>query len=188
MSKREEKTSNIIQAVLAVLAQEGMEGLSMRRVADQLGMTLSNLQYYYKDKDQLLMAAIAHFFKICEIEVGKTWESLKTNDTLSPEQFIREILETLLPKPDAPDPLVLFKEIRALASRNKPLEEVLNEYYENYSKWLTALFSSFFKNAEAIVAVLVPYAEGYGIVGKTLPVKRSETIDLLVKITLQLNN
>lgn len=187
MSKREEKTNSIIQVVLSVLEQEGIEGLSMRKVADQLDMSLSNLQYYYKDKDQLLMAAIAHFFKICEIEVDKMWEALKAENDLSLEQFIRAILDALLPKPDAPDPLVIFREIRALASRNKPLEEVVNQYYENYSSWLTALLSSFSSNAEAIVTLLVPYAEGYGIVGKTLPIKREDTIELLIKVILQLN-
>lgn len=186
MSKRIEKTNSIIQAVLTLLAEEGTEKLSMRKVAEKLDMTLSNLQYYYKDKDQLLVAAAGHFFKICEDQVSKGWAALKEDPSLSLEEFIREILNIVLAKPEDPDQLILFKEIRSLALRNKELEVALNQYYEDYGKWFVALWSSFSSQPEVIVSLLVPYIEGYSLVGKTLPVERTQLIELLTAIILQL--
>src|SRR5438874_13822330 len=48
----------ILQAARGLLASEGYAGLSMRRVAQAAGMTLSNVQHYYASKDALLEALL----------------------------------------------------------------------------------------------------------------------------------
>ena len=42
------RAQDIMQAARALLAAEGYAGLSMRRVAAEVGMSLSNLQHYYQ--------------------------------------------------------------------------------------------------------------------------------------------
>lgn len=186
MSKRLEKTNSIIQAVLSVLATEGTQKLSMRKVAEQLNMTLSNLQYYYKDKDQLLVAAVAYFFKLCQEDVEQAWTELKDHKDLSLEEFVRGMLALLLIGPESQDRFLLFKEIRSLALRNEELQRAMDQYYTDYCDWFVTLWSAFSSQPESIVALLVPYTEGYGIVGNTLPLKREQLIDLLAPIILKL--
>jgi AcrR family transcriptional regulator len=56
---REEETSGlnreaVIQAALAMLDEVGVEGLSMRALADRLGVKAASLYWHLRDKDQLL--------------------------------------------------------------------------------------------------------------------------------------
>lgn len=44
----------IVRAALAVLDTEGLDGLSMRRLADALGVKAASLYWYVRDKDELL--------------------------------------------------------------------------------------------------------------------------------------
>lgn len=44
-------------AALAVIAREGLEGLTMREVAKEAGFTTGALTHYYQSKDELLIAA-----------------------------------------------------------------------------------------------------------------------------------
>src|SRR5438105_14355686 len=52
------RAQDILQAARALLATEGYAGLSMRRVASESGMSLSNVQHYYGSKDQRLEALL----------------------------------------------------------------------------------------------------------------------------------
>jgi AcrR family transcriptional regulator len=54
----------IIHAFRAVLIKEGYAAVSMRRVADECGMKLGNLQYYYPTRDELLDAFIRHWIEL----------------------------------------------------------------------------------------------------------------------------
>jgi AcrR family transcriptional regulator len=54
----------IIQAFRAVLIAEGYAAASMRRVADECGMKLGNLQYYYPTRDDLVDAFILHWIRL----------------------------------------------------------------------------------------------------------------------------
>jgi TetR/AcrR family transcriptional regulator, tetracycline repressor protein len=44
----------IVHAALAVLDEEGLEGLSMRRVAEELGSGVASLYWHVRNKDELL--------------------------------------------------------------------------------------------------------------------------------------
>lgn len=178
MKKREDKINIIIQSTISLLQEEGAGNLSMRKVAERSVMTLSNLQYYYKDKDELLLATAAYYFKRCEEEVMKTWESLKMFEAFPEQKFIREILSAILVEEGQND-FAMFREIWALSLRNKALAESVHQYYRKYCVWLVELISSFSKCPEKVVALLVPYVEGYSIMGSAIPLDKKGTIDLL---------
>ena len=52
------RAHGILQAARRLLAVEGYAGLSMRRVAQEAGMALSNVQHYYPSRDLLLEALL----------------------------------------------------------------------------------------------------------------------------------
>lgn len=59
MAPRETETSGltrdaVIQAALEILDAEGVEGLSMRGLADRLGVKAASLYWHLRDKEQLL--------------------------------------------------------------------------------------------------------------------------------------
>ena len=105
----------VLQAARQLLASEGYAGLSMRRVAQAAGMTLSNVQHYYASRDLLLEALLLSIMD----------EFQSKMDRISAEMSERPRLERFLSTADMfldeiTDPVThaIFFEIWALASRN----------------------------------------------------------------------
>ena len=49
----------IVEAVIQVVADKGIEGVTHRAVADAAGLPLGSTTYYFKDKDEFIVAAMA---------------------------------------------------------------------------------------------------------------------------------
>jgi AcrR family transcriptional regulator len=110
------RAQGILQAARELLASEGYAGLSMRRVAQAAGMTLSNVQHYYASRDLLLEALLLSIMD----------EFQSKMDRISAEMRERPRLERFLSTADMfldaiTDPVThaIFFEIWALASRNE---------------------------------------------------------------------
>jgi AcrR family transcriptional regulator len=49
------------EAAIRLVAREGFEGMNMRAVAAEAGLSYGSLFHYFESKDQLLMQAVRHF-------------------------------------------------------------------------------------------------------------------------------
>ncbi|MEO8107052.1 MAG: TetR family transcriptional regulator [Actinomycetes bacterium] len=58
MAASRNKDDQILDAVLAVLARDGISGVSMRAVAREGGVALGLMNYYFNDKTALIAAAL----------------------------------------------------------------------------------------------------------------------------------
>jgi len=58
----EKRLSSILKAAAKVIAQDGFEGASIRKVAATAGIGLSGIYYYFDSKDELLFALQSHTF------------------------------------------------------------------------------------------------------------------------------
>ncbi|GAL09454.1 hypothetical protein JCM19233_420 [Vibrio astriarenae] len=65
MSKKSAKIEKVLDISIELLRQEGDYGVSMRKVATLAEMSLSNVQYYFKTKDDLLKAMADRYFQQC---------------------------------------------------------------------------------------------------------------------------
>lgn len=184
MDKKEEKLNHILKITIGILSKEGADELSMRKVAKAADLSLSNLQYYYKDKNELLIAAAQYYFQSCEKEVTRTLNVLKAESTFSIEIFLEKILGLLLVKGKESEQSIMFQEIWALSSRNKELEKAVEIYYKNYCIWMVDLIASFSNRPHNLVSLLVPYVEGYAIMGTVLPLNKEAVIQQLIKVIL----
>lgn len=52
--EREEMRNRIISAAAALMAQEGLQGLSIRRIAEKIDYSPAIIYHYFKDKDDIL--------------------------------------------------------------------------------------------------------------------------------------
>jgi AcrR family transcriptional regulator len=52
--------AHVLDAALRVIAEDGFAALSMRTVATAAGVSLAQVQYYFRSKDELLAAAFEH--------------------------------------------------------------------------------------------------------------------------------
>ena len=57
--RRRETTTLIVDTVLGLMADEGLDGLTMEAVADRAGVSLRTLYRYFPDRGSLLTAALA---------------------------------------------------------------------------------------------------------------------------------
>ena len=182
MDKKEERLRHILKATINILSSEGAENLSMRKVAKIANLSLSNLQYYYRDKEVLLIATVKYYFESCQEEVTQAINILTAQSTPSTEDFIRKLLNMLLIDGKSNDQVLMFQEIWTLSARNKELEIAVETYYKNYCSWLIDLISTFSKEPQVVVSLLVPFVEGYTIVSNVIPLGKEQIIQLMVKI------
>jgi AcrR family transcriptional regulator len=182
MSKRAEKTRTIIQTTIKILREEGAGGLTMRKVAKLSEIRLSNLQYYYKDKDALLKATIHDYFRENEIQVAQSIANLPSD--ISFVDLLKLILNEALIDGNSSERCAMFREIWALATKMPTIDALVRSYYQQYNHWLCQQFAPSSKEPAMIVSLLMPYIEGYSLMGNALPISKEEVIEGLVKMIL----
>jgi AcrR family transcriptional regulator len=109
------RAQDILDAARALLAAEGYAGLSMRRVAQAAGMTLSNVQHYYGSKELLLEALLLTTMDVFQARMDDIAAAMSERSQV--ERFLSTVDMFL---EEITDPVIhaLFFEIWALASRN----------------------------------------------------------------------
>jgi len=55
----EQRREQLVRAAIEVIAAEGIERASLRRIAEHAGASLASVHYAFRDKDQLLAAVVA---------------------------------------------------------------------------------------------------------------------------------
>jgi AcrR family transcriptional regulator len=93
MSENNETKQKIIQATLDVIEEKSISGVRMRNIAEKAGLFQSNLHYYYKSKNDLLLDAQKEVANRC-IEIRKDVKSTTENTLESQlDVFIKQKLQ-----------------------------------------------------------------------------------------------
>jgi AcrR family transcriptional regulator len=79
------------QAVVKVLAEQGLAGLTMERVAKEAGIAKGTLYLYFQDKEELLQSAVQSSMEPLEQELDKILDS-----ELSPNRKLEAIVQQSL--------------------------------------------------------------------------------------------
>lgn len=109
-----------------LLIEEGMDALTMRRIAAESGMTAGNLAYYFKSKDELIVAlldAISESYR-------KASQSVVLPATQSSAESLGRLIEIYLGNIASRRTTRLFLELWPLASRNEEIGAKLRNIYE----------------------------------------------------------
>ncbi|MCS0588495.1 TetR/AcrR family transcriptional regulator [Massilia norwichensis] len=109
------RAQDILDAARSLLATEGYAGLSMRRVAQSAGMSLSNVQHYYGSKDLLLEALLLTTMDAFQARMDELGAAMRGRSQL--DRFLSTV-DMFLDELTDPVTHALFFEIWALASRN----------------------------------------------------------------------
>ncbi|RZU36778.1 TetR family transcriptional regulator [Fluviicoccus keumensis] len=84
----------ILNKGIMLFANDGFEGVSMRHMANAVGLTVSALYYHFPDKESLYLAIVEHSFNNCLASA-----TLAAQTSAEPWQrltdFIREFIQTL---------------------------------------------------------------------------------------------
>ena len=170
MKERGAKAEKVIDCAMALLRDEGDRGVTMRRVAQYAGMSLSNVQYYYKSKDELLKAVADRYFNACLAEL-KVVEPVGSHETL--EEDLERLLALFLQHGiEVTEMCCVFREYWAISTRNQEINDHINQYYEEMVRILSGKLRPGAKSEEGLakaVSFLIPYVEGYSITARAMP-------------------
>lgn len=109
------RAHDILQAAREIFASEGYAGLSMRRVAGQVGVSLSNVQHYYKSKDMLVEALLLDSMNQFQEKIDSIASAM---ESASRVEQLQATVDMFLEELGNPVVRGMFFEFWALASRN----------------------------------------------------------------------
>jgi AcrR family transcriptional regulator len=109
------RAQGILRAARELFAADGYAGLSMRRVALAAGMSLSNVQHYYQNKDSLLEAVLLYTMDQFQAKMDGISQAMTDRSQL--DRFLSTV-DMFLEEITDPVTHAIFFEIWALASRN----------------------------------------------------------------------
>ena len=113
--KGNERMQEILQAARLMFAREGYAGLSMRGLAAALGMSLSNVQHYYKSKDLLIEAMLLYTMNTFQAKIDNIAKTMEQSPRI---EQLKSPIDMFLEELSDPVTHGVFFEIWALAGRN----------------------------------------------------------------------
>ena len=184
-----QKSEKVLDCALVLLQSKGDHGVTMRQVAQQAGMSLSNVQYYFKNKDELLVAIADRYFAQCLTDIGSQPALKPTADA---EQQLSEMLQDFLSHGlEVSEMCRIFREYWAISTRNDVIRAYLLRYYGQLADILAQKLAPLAANPQALsmaVAMIIPFVEGYSITAPALNEKIESVNPMLTKAVLTLLN
>ena len=90
----EQRRRLLAEAVFTVIGTRGFEAVSLRDVAEQAGVSMGNVQYYFPTKQKMLLFALAH---MRERVMARLRTTLAALDRPSRRDLIRAATAVMLP-------------------------------------------------------------------------------------------
>ena len=133
--KYSERHDEILDVTINVLANEGYTSLSMRGIADRIGIHLSTLQYYFPTKRDLLKSTI-------EKSIGtmvRMMDEIILSSSIAPEKVLRKALRIHLKACHDPTIAKLFLALWGMSGHDEDVNFLLAEVYKKDCQRYSAL-------------------------------------------------
>lgn len=125
----------IITAAFNVLVENGLEAVTLVRVAEECGMKAGNLNYYFASKEDLINELIRAIVNTYE----DLTDGIRKNDSLSPEDQLESFINLVLEDMQGKETAHIFPELWAAANYNEFFRQRLYEIYEDGYQYLISL-------------------------------------------------
>jgi AcrR family transcriptional regulator len=126
--KGQRRVEEILDVAVRVLVDDGYGLFTMRRIAEAADIRLSNLQYYFKTKEDLLNALLKRTVQDYEASL----EGVAGNRSGSAKARLLRIVEYLLKDQETRNSCQIFWELWAMAGRDPNIGAIMNSYYDAY--------------------------------------------------------
>lgn len=159
-ARGEERRERILGATLSVIARSGIGAVTHRSVAEEAGVPLGSLTYWFGTKDDLLREALRRF-------VAEEADRLKgIADLLGADADPADVAEryaTVLETNNGPEQIAQF-ELYLEAARNPALRDIARESFRAYEEVaVAALRAAGVEDAERVAPLFVSLADGLGM-------------------------
>lgn len=127
----ERRRQELIQAAYNAIAERGFEGLRTRDVADQVGVNIATLHYYFPTKESLIRGVVDH-------AMSRFLTTLAPHGS-PPDQLrnhLRAVRQLLL---DEPELGAVMGELALRSARDEQLQPVLEEMFVSWHTTMRGL-------------------------------------------------
>ena len=180
------KKKLILETALELLAEAGSEGLTMRKLAERSGMRLSNVQYHFKSRDDVLKAMVSLYLDQCTNRIVKM---TSMNAGVSERERLQNLVEDgLSHASEISDMCRTFRELWAISSRDAGIHDHLMKYYSEFSVVVVeSIFGDEISPAskQKVASLLIPYFEGYSVVAQSLGMDVQNIAGMITDFALQ---
>jgi AcrR family transcriptional regulator len=131
------RRDQIIQAAFRVVAERGVKGITTAAIAQEVGMSEANLYRHFKNKDDIIKAAVEN---IGEGLINIIEQMLKAPATMGPMEKLKRLFmkHLLYIENNEGIPRIVFSDELHLG--NRELKETLLRAINTYSESLKELF------------------------------------------------
>lgn len=135
-TSKSDQRHRLLEATIDVIARDGVDAVTHRRVADVAGVPLGSTTYYFASREDLLLQAMQHF-GAQEAAVLRRHFTEPARRTRTPRACADKVLELIAPQTgsDRARTIAQFA-LLTEASRRTELRPVVQEWNET---WRTAL-------------------------------------------------
>lgn len=159
------QVKRILLEARSLLVEEGYAGLTVRKVARNLDISLGNLTYYFPNKDDLLRALIADMLD----EYHQVLLNEQERFPDDPHGRFLAYIEFLIADCESPDTRAFFFQIWGLATHSDLVHELREQIYAVFRADAAGLVATLKPDASAaeinaLTAMLISMIEGLHIV------------------------
>jgi len=161
-SKGQKRRRQIISMSKQVLISEGYNGLVLRDIAERIGITHGNLQYYFSTKNDLLMA-------IFDEEIESYTKSMKeaVSATSSKKGRLNAIVDAGIKEMERPE-AALWRMMMSLSDHSPEMASILKKENDQYGEELVKELEIVspdlsIKRRQHIAWIIQTILDGYGI-------------------------
>src|SRR5436190_23884432 len=90
------RREQIVEAAVAVIAEQGLQNLSLSEIEKKIGMSRGQLTYYFKTKEDILLAVFDRLIELMNRQHGEV-----EIDQLAWLEIVRHVLDIVLATPPA---------------------------------------------------------------------------------------
>jgi len=124
-NKGQERIEQILSSARDILINKGYSGLSMRKIATAVGITIGNLHYYYPSKKDLLADLLDHVIEGYLLAFGSARAEAGSSALNQFTAIINFIIDDL----NTHETTNFFPELWALANHDEQAAERMHELY-----------------------------------------------------------
>ena len=179
----------ILDCALDLLKQSGDAGLTLRKLAERAGMRLSNVQYYFKSRDDVLKAMATRYFQECAVEIKALTEDAPGGTVRARAR--RLIVAGLKHGDELSDMCRIFRELWAISSRNNAIRDHMADYYRTFAALIAAFIlgeDADQKRRDRLASFLLPFFEGYSVTAASVPLSTDDLTDMLTDMAVSISS
>lgn len=177
-ARGEERRERILRATLAVIGRAGIGAVTHRSVAEEAGVPLGSLTYWFGTKDDLLREALRRFVADESERLRAVAERLGSG--VDPAVLAHEFADVLAT--NTGDEQIAQFELYLEAARNPALRDIAEESFRAYEDVaVAALRAAGASEPERLAPLFVSLADGMGL--RRMSTGRAPTLeDLLLEL------